>query len=96
MIRRFEPLAGAFMILAVLPLIIVVLAAQAFTRTKPTFVVREVWQEGASFQRLEFSRPPGPFGLFLRSHAVLQLPSLLWVVTGKVRLTDLIKWDHRI
>ena len=83
MIRLFESLAGVFMLLAVLPLIVPVLVAQAFTGTKPVFVVREVWEEGRSFERLEFTRPPGQLGLFLRGCAVRQIASVLRVISGR-------------
>lgn len=91
MIRIFEPLAGIFVLLAVMPWIVVVLAAQAFTGAKPVLVVREVWEEGQSSQRLEFTRPPGQFGLLLRQLSLLELASLLWVISGRIRLGELVR-----
>jgi hypothetical protein len=96
MLRLLESLVGVFLLLGVLPWIVVVLAAQAFSRTKPVFVVREVWRKGSSIQRLEFTCPPGDFGLFLRRKRVLELASLLWLVTGKVRFAQLVWWSRRI
>lgn len=96
MIRFLESLAGAFLLFFVMPWIVVVLAVQAYSRTKPIFVKREVWRRGSTFELLEFSCPPGDFGLFLRDRRVLELPSLLWVITGKAHLEQLVWWDrHR-
>jgi hypothetical protein len=96
MIRFFEALVGVFLLLGVLPLVVVVLVAQAFTGTKPVLVVREVWEEGQSSQRLEFTRPPGQLGVFLRRKSLLELPSLLWVISGRIRLGNLVWRTRRI
>ncbi len=90
--RFLEPVAGVFLLLFVAPLIVLVLVAQLYSRTRPFLVVREVWREGSSIKRLEFTRPPGELGLLLRRKALLELASLWWVITGKIRFAELVKW----
>ena len=71
------------MLLAVLPMVLVILVAQVIIGTKPVLVVREVQEEGRSLERLEFTRPPGQLGLFLRGCSVRQIASVLRVISGR-------------
>jgi lipopolysaccharide/colanic/teichoic acid biosynthesis glycosyltransferase len=89
MMRFFESVIALVLVVIVLPLFVFAWVGLMLGGATPILVVRDVSISGEQERRWVFNTVTCGFGLFLRRYSIEKLPSLLWVVSGKLRLADL-------
>ena len=89
MMRVFESTFALAMIILALPILVFASVGLFLGGTRPVFIVCERTAQGRSVRLLTFNMQSNSFGLLLRQLSPDTLPSLLWIVYGGLRLTDL-------
>ena len=92
--RILEASAAAFLIIFVLPLLVAGWLGTRVFGMRPMFRQRVLWREGESREVLEFNTGHGELGLAFRRSSITRLPTLFWVLNGRTKLGDFIRWGE--
>ena len=90
--RAIEAVTAAFLFVLALPVFVVGWTGTIVAGERPMFRRRVVWREGESREMLEFNSGHGELGLAFRRSAIASLPTLLWVLAGRMTFQDFIRW----